>query len=237
MHDAGFNLKLHRAARHHARRMHRAVGQDRHRAAFQVRKAADRVSGRAVVGQARIHEERVFLLAEEPRRHALDVAHALPVDRATDHGIDRILGALGHAGDRLERAGGVVLVPGADLLLGHVGEAQQLARRGHEPRHRSRRLLERDVLDVEPVEEVRRPQRQIARDVAAGLPVVCELADVAAACGAVEHVGIHDHRLRVAGADVGLRTHGHAAGRDRVRIHRGHPPLGRPSQQHQRVER
>ena len=57
--------------------------------------------------EARIYEERVLLFAED-RGAMRSMACALPVDRCDGPRHHRILGALGHAGDRLERAVGVV---------------------------------------------------------------------------------------------------------------------------------
>ena len=76
--------------------MHRAVGEDVDRLPLQMAQAAHDRCRRARVGQAAVHEESVGGICELPRRHALDVAHSLPVDRAPDDAVNPILAPLRH---------------------------------------------------------------------------------------------------------------------------------------------
>ena len=233
LHLARLDVQRHLATGHHPLGVHGAVGQDVDRLALQVAQAADLVGRHARVGRASVHKERIGRVDELARAHPLDVSLGRAVDRAAHHGVEHVLVALGHHSDGLESAVGVVLVPGADLLLGHVGQAQQLAVVGHEPAHRLGGFGVGHVHQVERVEQVGGSQAHVARQESTGLPVVAHLAHVATTGRAVEHGVVDDHRLHVVGADVGLGAHRDRGGRDRITTGRLHAPLGRAGQQNQ----
>ena len=97
-----------------------------------------------------------------------------------------------------------MLVPGSNLLLGHIGETQELASIRDEPQGRLRGLGVGQVQDLVRIEQVSRTDGQVSRDEAVGLPVIGALPNVAAAGRAVDHVVVHNHGLDIRCPDVAL---------------------------------
>ena len=156
------------------------------------------------------------------------VALIRPVDKPLDDDIEHVFRSFGY-----NRAGlkisveSVVLVPGSDLLLGDIGQPQNFSRTRYKIQDGLRGLAVGHVHNVIGVEQMRRAERQIARDKSIGLPAIRAFPDVSAAGCTINKIAIDDDRLDIARADVTLRLHRNRRRSDGVRIYRRNAPLSR----------
>ncbi|KAG2171863.1 hypothetical protein INT44_002508 [Umbelopsis vinacea] len=183
-------------------RMHGAVGQNADRFAFQVIEPAH---GRHLVTgcqHAGVHEETVADL------RVVDG----PVDDRVEHGFS----AFRHHAHGLETAVRIVVMPCRYLVRGRIGQTEQRTVRRHAPHDRVGRLRVRHIDDGEEVEQVRRHQADVLRDVAASVIVVRHLADVTAERHRIEQRVADRYRHHVGRAGVALRLHGQRARRQRL---------------------
>ena len=116
-------------------------------------------------------------------------------------------------------------MPGANLLFGDVGVADEPPVAADKPHQRQRRLAKGHVHNAVAVEQVRRAQRDVGGNEAARVARVGEFMHVAAPGGAVDDRAVHNHRLHVVRADVAVRADGNRRVGEDVGVLRVHVPL------------
>ena len=206
-----------------------AVGEDAYCLAFEVVEFAD-FGDRVFAGiyfqrQAGINEEGVFLRTKGAGFEAFDVALGLPVDVSAHRDVKHVFVALCHHRAAFKGAVGLMPMPGANLLFGDVGVANQPPVAADKPHQRPRRFAKGHIDDAVAVEEVRRAQRDVGGNKTARVARVGEFMHMPATRGAVDDRAVHNHRLHVVRANVAVRADADGGVGEHVAVLRVHVPL------------
>src|SRR5574340_290192 len=135
-----------------------------------------------------------------------------------NNNVDRVLIALTDAAHGLVAAERIVVVPGNDLLLPQIGQADQLAILSYGPNTAHGRLLECPLGEHVPVSKMRGLGRQIVSCIIVGGELVAQVMDHLALVLDVERCRPYTERGKVRHATIALHADGDVRRRENIRV-------------------